>query len=1377
MVGAIMLGNDMSPEELAEVDGKPLEELAEITDLKKLTLDHVHSLLHRFKSEDDREVGMDLNKFSLVFGRAFQSLAGETVSSIFEKIGSDEDGRIHFSHFSHFLIDCTRVEKAYISAFRTSGITLPGDEDSPLKARCSKSVALPPINDLSKMTLKHMQALSMAFNSNDNGEGLAMEDFVSVVSDVLHGMDPAVLEAQFMKIDANSDGTVSWDEFSSYILALGTASESFAHKFEGGNLLEGPEPDPNRDEYHSHAISHITCHHGAEKYFTIALEDKGTSTKPAESLIRQWNSKADASAEILGATAKLTGNASVVLAVSVFGDKYEWRNGPAINVLAVSSVDGRIRFFDCEKLLLIGELDCVDGVCTAMHNFRIKNDSGPDDVSLDFGGEEKSKRTQRLKEEKEYEWIFAYGDDEGNLRLFTEESIMESCRRSSYLTASFNFMHMKLCKDWLTWILWIDETELLCISTNDAQVLVLENRTARDANGPVLSLSQILRSRRKNLKLNVKNAFQGHSMSVKTCAWCSGRKIMASAGLDRSVILWDPLFGRVSASLTGHKKAIFSLQYKERRDILISLDLRSVCNFWDPSNLALLLSIEPPRTTSTSTIGVISAIFVNNKTDRMIFGNKKLQVWQFKRVGDTGDQAERYHKGEIVAALVNHQFYQIVLVDSNCFVTVWDISTGKQNTNFFAESKHDDEIPTCARFDDTFRRLVVLYSQGSIRIFNFSNGTVINNLTCDSNGPLQTTTIITKEEKGAKKGSDKQEKFLLASGWNGSVYFWYSNSPEEDVKNFQKLKPRGEAGANEEVRCMAFYPPCTLVTGYKDGHVIVWNTITYLMVITHHFSARSTCEIIQGHIKRKPHAPSSARGSSFAARTGSSIIKGMLEPLRNKIDASSPSSTSDSRPGTSESAANFWSELDSVLAKTSQVQQRKEDGGAEINAVEFLSSPGFEGVALVACGDGMWRFLRGSKKFLWGYVDARSRACGGEETSLECFCTSEDGRWVVSGNSKGYVQVWELKGRGDSLLTDRSGRSGKFDAYQGETPQRIEGVELSEQLGLLLGFKGHEVGIKSISFLHHIARGSATCNVLLTVGKEFDSRVIMWSLAGEKLAEFGGGAASEGAETTWSSQLLLEKSDPVLLQEKVQAFKRQLEEQLSYSKLLYEQEVDAESSELTSHRSGMSEMEGERKGKFQEERQDRGAQKQVQLVGSDGKVTPISSYKQLEPLLKQYREHKRVADGSKASRSVCPFRALPVAGEGGARSDTLRSIPEMRADPYRTFEQGRKKAGKSLRLKGRSYEEESEDDGAPARELSRSLAKLSNAMDIMTTGVLDAFSSGLSASHEGTRMRRKKSMFTTKAAVLLHTPTPTKLPSILKPFKHAEEGGGGKYLE
>eukprot|EP00960_Hanusia_phi_P061164 764762-Hanusia_phi.AAC.1 len=525
MVGAISLGNDISPEELAEVEGKPLEELTEITDLKKMTFDHVHSLLYRFKVEDDRETGMDINKFSAVFGRVFQSLIGESLSSMFDKIGSNEDGRITFSHFSHFLLDCTRVDKAYISAFRTSGITLPGDEDSPLKARCSKTVALPPITDLSKMTLKHMQALSIAFNSHDNGEGLAMEDFVSVVSEVLPGMDPAVLEAQFMKIDANSDGTVSWDEFSSYILALGTASESFAHKFEGGNLLEGPEPDPNRDVYHSHAISHITCHHGAEKYFTVALEDKGTSTKPAESLIRQWNSKVDASAEILGATAKLTGNASVVLAVSVFGEKYEWKNGPAINVLAVSSVDGRIRFFDCEKLALIGELDCVDGVCTAMYNFRIKNDSGPDDVSLDFGGEEKSRKAQRLKEEKEYEWIFAYGDDEGNLRLFTEAGIMETCRRSSYITASFNFMHMKLSKDWLTWILWIEETELLCISSNDSQVYVLENRTARETSGPVLSLSQMLRSRRRNLKLNVKHAFQGHSMSVKTCAWCSGRKV------------------------------------------------------------------------------------------------------------------------------------------------------------------------------------------------------------------------------------------------------------------------------------------------------------------------------------------------------------------------------------------------------------------------------------------------------------------------------------------------------------------------------------------------------------------------------------------------------------------------------------------------------------------------------------------------------------------------------------------------------------------------------------------------------------------------------------------------------------------------------------
>jgi Ca2+-binding EF-hand superfamily protein len=53
-----------------------------------------------------------------------------------------------------------------------------------------------------------MKALSVEFNSNDDGKGLEMDQFVSVLSQVLPGLASEALEAQFMKVDANSDGFV-----------------------------------------------------------------------------------------------------------------------------------------------------------------------------------------------------------------------------------------------------------------------------------------------------------------------------------------------------------------------------------------------------------------------------------------------------------------------------------------------------------------------------------------------------------------------------------------------------------------------------------------------------------------------------------------------------------------------------------------------------------------------------------------------------------------------------------------------------------------------------------------------------------------------------------------------------------------------------------------------------------------------------------------------------------------------------------------------------------------------------------------------------------------------------------------------------------------
>jgi hypothetical protein len=76
---------------------------------------------------------------------------------------------------------------------------------------------LPPM-DLSSIDRVHLEALMTRFNAADvSGEGLDKDAFVSCFASVLSDMSADKLVSLFMKIDANSDGTVTWEEFASYM--------------------------------------------------------------------------------------------------------------------------------------------------------------------------------------------------------------------------------------------------------------------------------------------------------------------------------------------------------------------------------------------------------------------------------------------------------------------------------------------------------------------------------------------------------------------------------------------------------------------------------------------------------------------------------------------------------------------------------------------------------------------------------------------------------------------------------------------------------------------------------------------------------------------------------------------------------------------------------------------------------------------------------------------------------------------------------------------------------------------------------------------------------------------------------------------------------
>eukprot|EP00960_Hanusia_phi_P064529 765820-Hanusia_phi.AAC.1 len=111
---------------------------------------------------------------------------------------------------------------------------------------------------------------------------------------------------------------------------------------------------------------------------------------------------------------------------------------------------------------------------------------------------------------------------------------------------------------------------------------------------------------------------------------------------------------------------------------------------------------------------------------------------------------------------------------------------------------------------------------GSVRLYNYSNGVLLNDLTNDSTGSILTV-LATQEDFANKtlKPQDAKEQYLIASGWNCVVWIWPAViNKRGDVGYIQKLIPKGNIDSLEEIISMHFRNPNILFTGSKDGHFL-----------------------------------------------------------------------------------------------------------------------------------------------------------------------------------------------------------------------------------------------------------------------------------------------------------------------------------------------------------------------------------------------------------------------------------------------------------------------------------------------------------------------------------------------------------------------------
>eukprot|EP00879_Flechtneria_rotunda_P007606 GHRR01007977.1.p1 GENE.GHRR01007977.1~~GHRR01007977.1.p1 ORF type:complete len:676 (+),score=279.33 GHRR01007977.1:4210-6237(+) len=143
---------------------------------------------------------------------------------------------------------------------------------------------------------------------------------------------------------------------------------------------------------------------------------------------------------------------------------------------------------------------------------------------------------------------------------------------------------------------------------------------------------------------------------------------------------------------------------------------------------------------------------------------------------------------------------------------VWNAQDGCRQGRFAVD--HDGSRVTAISFDKKQRRLVTAANDGSIKMWNFNNGSALRSFAHDQD-PLEISEVLFARDE--KRGADT----VYAAGWNAKVFVW-EDQDKDEVTDYKVYE-----GHREDILAMAAYPKRQLLaTGDYQGHISIWNLFT-----------------------------------------------------------------------------------------------------------------------------------------------------------------------------------------------------------------------------------------------------------------------------------------------------------------------------------------------------------------------------------------------------------------------------------------------------------------------------------------------------------------------------------------------------------------------
>ncbi|KAG2439805.1 hypothetical protein HYH02_010440 [Chlamydomonas schloesseri] len=339
--------------------------------------------------------------------------------------------------------------------------------------------------------------------------------------------------------------------------------------------------------------------------------------------------------------------------------------------------------------------------------------------------------------------------------------------------------------DWVSQIKWVPEIGLVS-SSLDSTIKVYD----------------FVRER-------VINTCTHHVKAVHGFVWCRAYSMFASCGQERDVVLWQGNTLRKVGDLTGHTASVTNIALDERLNHVFTLAADKVIKVWDLRNHKCLqtLTEDDWRRHEESKP---NCLYYDAAHRRCLTAVNKPYVWVHKMVA----QDRTGHMEPVKAALYNSVFGVVVTADEGGTVCVWNTANGQREGRF--TRAHGDARLTSACFDNNERRLLTAAGDGSVRMTNFNNGSLLRQYRHDDE-PLEMSVVVYAADE--KRNADA----VYAAGWNCKVFVW----DDADTLSGVVDEYRTFEGHREDISAMvALKERQLLATGDYEGRINVYHLFT-----------------------------------------------------------------------------------------------------------------------------------------------------------------------------------------------------------------------------------------------------------------------------------------------------------------------------------------------------------------------------------------------------------------------------------------------------------------------------------------------------------------------------------------------------------------------